>query len=243
LDHIYVFVAGYAKQNNGDAGIGICFHSDPDGEPLFEEAEHIGTATQNSAVYHAIIRALEKVCGWKFKNITIYSDNRLVVSQLTESMQARAPNITPLYDSIKELGRALDKYTVKFIPGKKNLRSRELARAAALASPDTITGQALQFEVYPGITGLILAFTPKLMIIRFKYNKGAKIGMHKHIHEQGSYILKGSLKYTVADREIIMRKGAGLVVSGNAEHQIEALEDTVEIVTYCPMRADLLNIN
>ncbi|MHB9095805.1 MAG: hypothetical protein ACYC21_14160 [Eubacteriales bacterium] len=34
-----------------------------------------------------------------------------------------------------------------------------------------------------------------------------------------------------------------LVVSSNSVHQIEALEDTTEIVTYSPMRADLLKIS
>jgi len=243
LDNIHIFVGGYAKQNNGDAGVGICIHTDPDAEPLFEEAEHIGTATQNSAVYQAIIRALAKARSWKFNNVTIYSDNRLVVSQLSENMLARARNIMPLYEEVKALSREFDGCRIKFVPSKNNQRSRELAKAAAMASPDMITAQALQFEVYPGIIGLILAFTPKLMIVRFKYNKGTQIGLHKHIHEQGSYILKGSLKYIVADKEIIMRKGSALVVSSYAEHQIEALEDTVEIVTYSPMRADLLDIS
>ncbi|MCL4439737.1 MAG: cupin domain-containing protein, partial [Firmicutes bacterium] len=65
----------------------------------------------------------------------------------------------------------------------------------------------------------------------------------RHIHEQASYLLRGTLKYVVADQDIIMKKGAGLVVSSNSVHQIEALEDTTEIVTYSPMRADLLKIS
>ncbi len=243
MKDIHIFVAGHARQNNGDAGTGICFCTDPDSEPFFEEAEHIGIETQNSAVYQGILKALVKAHNWQFKHVAIYSDNRLVISQLADNMSVRAQNIISLYEEVKKLTSVFDTCRIKYISSKDNQRARELAKAAALASPDMITAQALQFEVQPGITGLVLAFTPKLMIVQFKYKRGSQIGIHEHIHEQASYLLKGTLKYTVAGKEIIMRRGAGLVISANAEHQIEALDDTTEIVTYSPMRADLLKLS
>lgn len=243
MNTLHIFVGGHARQNNGDAGIGISFYTDPDHEPFFEEAEYIGIETQNSSVYRAIIKALKKAADWHFKNVVVYTDNRLVVGQLGANMTARAQNIVPLHEEVKQLTAAFDNYKVNFIPSRDNARAKELAKAASLASPETITAQAIQFEVGPGITGLVLAFTPKLMVVQFKYKKGSKIGVHQHFHEQASYIMKGSLKYVVADRDIVMRKGAALVVQGNSPHQLEALEDTTEIVTYSPMRADLLGLN
>lgn len=243
MDKVYIFVGGYAVQNNGDSGIGVCFYTDPQSEPFYEAAEYVGIETQNSAVYKAIIRALEKAREWHFKNIVLYSDNRLVVSQLAKNMTARAQNIVPLNEEVKKAVELFDDYKINFVKSNDNRRPRELARTAALASPDMITAQALQFEVGTGITGLILAFTPKLMIVQFKYKKGSTIAAHSHFHEQASYVVKGALKYVVAEKDIIMRRGAALVVSSNALHQLEALEDTTEIVTYYPMRADLLNIS
>ncbi|MHB9095856.1 MAG: reverse transcriptase-like protein [Eubacteriales bacterium] len=243
MDNIHIFVGGHARQNNGHAGIGLCFYTDPDNQPFYEEGEYIGIETQNSAVYRAILKALAKASGWRMKNVTIYTDNRLVVGQLIDNMSARAQNIVPLHDEVKKNASNFERCQVNFVLPGNNRRSKELARAAAIASPETITAQALQFEIQPGITGLILAFTPKLMIVQIKYKKGTKIAPHQHVHEQASYLLKGTLKYVVADQDIIMKKGAGLVVSGNALHQIEALEDTTEIVTYSPMRADLLKIS
>lgn len=243
MNKIYIFVGGYAVQNNGDAGIGISFYNDLNSEPFYEEAEHIGIETQNSAVYRAILRALDKAKNWNFKNVEIYSDNRLVVGQLAKNMSARAQNIIPLHDKVKTSFDEFEECKVGYVNSSNNQRSREMARAAALASPEMVTAQALQFEVAPGITGLILAFTPKLMIVQFKYKRGSSIAAHQHFHEQSSYIVKGALKYVMAEKDIIMRKGAGLVVSSNSPHQVDALEDTTEIVTYYPMRADLLKIS
>lgn len=243
MDKIYIFVGGYAVQNNGEGGIGICFYNDPSVDPFYEICEYTGIETQNSAVYRAILKGLAKAREWKFSNVEIYSDNRLVVGQLVDNMSTRALNIVPLYDEVKECMKSFTSCRINLVKSCFNKRSRENARRAAQASPHMITAQAIQFEVAPGINGLILAFTPKLMIVQYKYKKGSKIESHKHFHEQSSYVVKGVLNYVVADRDIIMRKGSALVVSSNAEHQIEALEDTIEIVTYSPMRADLLKIS
>lgn len=243
MDKIYVFVGGYAIQNNGDAGIGISFYTDLNGKPFYEEAEHIGIETQNSAVYRALLKALDKARDWNFKHVVIYTDNRLVVGQIANNMSARALNIIPLYEEVQKNVNLFEKCDINYVNSNDNKRSRELAKAAAMATPDMITAQALQFEVAQGISGLIMAFTPKLMVVQFKYKKGAAIESHRHIHEQASYIVKGTLKYVVAEKDIIMRRGASLVVSSNSPHQVEALEDTTEIVIYTPMRADLLKIS
>lgn len=243
MECIHIFVAGHARQNHGDAGVGISFYTDPAEEPFFEEAEYIGVKTQNSAVYQGIIKALTKARDWQFKRVAVYSDNRLVVGQLADNMSARAQSIIRLHEDVKNLGQGFDEYKVNYVSSYNNERARDLAKAAAMASSEMVTAQALQFEVQPGITGLILAFTPKLMIVQFQYKKGSAIKPHKHFHEQASYLLKGSLKYVVADQDIVMVPGAGLVVSSNSMHQIEALHDTIEIVTYSPMRADLLKIS
>ncbi len=243
MEHIHIYVGGHARQNNGHAGIGLCFYTDPKNKPFYEEGEYIGVETQNSAVYQAILKALAKAVDWQFDNVTIYTDNRLVVGQLINNMSARAQNIIPLYEEVKKLINSFRNCTVNYISSAVNKRSKELAKASAIASPETITAQALQFEVQPGITGLILAFSPKMMLVQFKYKKGSKIGTTQHLQEISSYLVNGRLKYLIADQDIIMQRGSGLVINANSPHKIEALEDSTEIVTYSPMRMDLLKIS
>ena len=242
MNTLYITVGGHAHQNNGDSGIAICYHADPKAEPFFEEAEYVGIETQNSSVYRAISRALSRAFEWRTKNVEIFTDNRLVIGQLADNMSVRSQTILPLHDSVKNLSKKFESIKISFIPGKDNQRTKQLARAASIASPERITAQALEFEVYPGITGLILAFTPTMMLVRFTYKKGSEIETHRHYHEQGSYIAHGALKYVVGDQDIVMLRGSGLVITSNMEHSIEALEDTTEIVTYSPMRADLLEV-
>lgn len=243
MEHIHIYVGGHARQNNGHAGIGLCFYTDPKNKPFYEEGEYIGVETQNSAVYRAILKALSKAVDWQFNNITIYTDNRLVVGQLVDNMSARAQNIIPLHDEVKKLIDSFNVCTVNYVPSAVNKRSKELAKASAIASPETITAQALQFEVQPGINGLILAFSPKMMLVQFKYKRGSKIETGQHPHEQTSYLVNGSLKYLIADQDIIMKRGSGLVINANSPYKVEALEDSTEIVTYSPMRMDFLKIS
>jgi ribonuclease HI len=243
MEHIHIYVGGHARQNNGHAGIGLCFYTDPKNKPFYEEGQYIGIETQNSAVYQGILKALSKAVDWQFDNVTIYTDNRLVVGQLINNMSARAQNIIPLYDEVQKLITAFNSCTVNYISSAINKRSKELAKASAIASPETITAQALQFEVQPGVTGLILAFSPKMMLVQFKYKKGSKIGTKQLTQALSSYLMNGSLKYFVAEQDIIMKKGSALVLNANTPHTIEALEDSTEIVTYSPMRMDLLKIS
>lgn len=243
MDQVHIYVSGYARQNNGEAGIGICFCSKPNSKPFYEEAEHVGIETQNTAVYRAIKKALDKAAGWNLQSVTIYSDNRLVVGQLKENMLARTPNIMVLYEEVKEASSCMAEFEIKYVPSVFNKRSKDLAKTASMADPSMLASQAIKVEVGPGISGVVLAFSPKLMIVQFNYKKGSKIERHSHVHEQGSYVVKGSLKYVVAEKDIVMLKGSALVVTSNSPHSIEALEDTVEISTYTPMRADLLKLS
>lgn len=243
MEHIHIYVGGHARQNNGHAGIGLCFYTDPKNQPFYEEGQYIGIETQNSAVYRAILKALTKAIDWQFNSITIYTDNRLVVSQLKDNMSARAQNIIPLYDQVKKLIESQKVCSVNYVSSAVNKRSKELAKASAIASPETITAQALQFEVQPGITGLILAFSPKMMLVQYKYKRGAKIDTVRYPQVQSSYLVNGGLKYFIADQDIIMKRGSGLVINAETPYKVEALEDSTEIISYSPMRMDLLKLS
>ncbi|MFZ5640213.1 MAG: reverse transcriptase-like protein [Bacillota bacterium] len=94
-------------------------------------------------------------------------------------------------------------------------------------------------EAVEGVTWRVLAFTPKIMLVQFNYKKGAKIPVHRHIHEQAVYIIKGRVKYTLADKEVILTPGLGITIQGNSDHGLEAERDSIEITTYAPMRGDL----
>jgi len=71
--------------------------------------------------------------------------------------------------------------------------------------------------------------------------KGAVAVLHKHVSEQITAILKGAEKITVGRREFLVRPGQILVIPPNVEHSGEALEDTIEMNCFSPIRQDWLS--
>lgn len=96
-------------------------------------------------------------------------------------------------------------------------------------------------EAAEGVTWRVLAFTPQIMLVQFNYKKGAVIPVHRHTQEQAGYVIKGRVKYMLADKEVIMGPGMGIAVQGNSDHGLEAQLESIEIVTYAPMRGDLFH--
>jgi quercetin dioxygenase-like cupin family protein len=79
----------------------------------------------------------------------------------------------------------------------------------------------------------------RAMLARIILRKGALVPRHSHENEQITYILEGSLRFTMGDGRIItVGSGGLLVIPSNMPHQAEALEDTVDLDVFTPPRAD-----
>ena len=70
--------------------------------------------------------------------------------------------------------------------------------------------------------------------------KGCVVPPHKHVSEQLSIILKGSLAFTSNGIETIVREGEVFVIPPNVEHAAVALEDTIDLDCFSPLRVDWL---
>ncbi len=78
------------------------------------------------------------------------------------------------------------------------------------------------------------------MLVYFKLKKGAIISKHHHISEQITYILEGSVKVLSEGKEYIVQKGEALVLPSKVSHEFEALEDTIDLDIFSPVREDWL---
>jgi quercetin dioxygenase-like cupin family protein len=94
--------------------------------------------------------------------------------------------------------------------------------------------------VMEGVVRETLAVGKDLMIVEFTFAKGAEVPWHTHVHEQSSYIVKGCLKLMVDEKEIILTKGMSAIVPPNAKHKAIALEDTIDLNSFTPIREDYL---
>jgi len=95
-------------------------------------------------------------------------------------------------------------------------------------------------RVAPGISRENLAVGEKMMLVKVYFKKGASVPRHSHPHEQSSYIVQGKLFYKIGDEELVLEKGESLIIPGGVEHEAVALEDTVDVNTFVPVREDYL---
>lgn len=81
----------------------------------------------------------------------------------------------------------------------------------------------------------------KTMLVKWTLLKGAVIPLHFHPNEQITWITKGSVKVTSQGKEFIVKAGGVLIIPPYVPHEFVALEDTIDIDFFTPVREDWLN--
>ena len=76
------------------------------------------------------------------------------------------------------------------------------------------------------------------MLAQIYLKRGALVPVHSHDSEQMTYILQGALKVVVGGDVLTVREGEVLHVPSGVPHQAEALEDTLELDVFSPIRRD-----
>jgi quercetin dioxygenase-like cupin family protein len=81
------------------------------------------------------------------------------------------------------------------------------------------------------------------MIARVVLRRGAIVPTHSHVSEQVTWILEGALRLWIGVREeeMTLRAGQMVVIPPDVPHRAEALEDTVDIDVFSPIRQDWLD--
>ncbi len=80
----------------------------------------------------------------------------------------------------------------------------------------------------------------KLMLAQVFLKKGCIVAPHSHESEQMTYILSGCLKLRLLDKEVTVNKGEVLHIPSAVEHSAVALEDTLDLDVFSPIREDWL---
>jgi quercetin dioxygenase-like cupin family protein len=81
----------------------------------------------------------------------------------------------------------------------------------------------------------------KVMVAQLWLFKDCLVPLHHHESEQISLILQGALKFELEGREVTVRAGEVLVIPSNVPHSALAIEDTVGIDVFSPIRKDWLD--
>jgi len=95
-------------------------------------------------------------------------------------------------------------------------------------------------ELLKGIELMTLVHGEKTLMGQFTLARGAAIPAHSHPHEQTGFMVSGKLRFVVDGETMDVAAGDAWCLPGGAEHSAEALEDSVVIEIFSPVREDYL---
>jgi quercetin dioxygenase-like cupin family protein len=102
------------------------------------------------------------------------------------------------------------------------------------------TWDAVPLEVMSEVISRKVISGQKAMVAQVFLKKDAVVPEHQHESEQLTYILEGALKFELEGREVVVRKGEVLLIPSNVPHRAVALEDTLDLDIFSPIRTDWL---
>ncbi len=102
------------------------------------------------------------------------------------------------------------------------------------------TWDDMEKEVLSPVIGRKIIAGEKAMVAQVFLAKGAVVPEHKHESEQITYILDGALLFEIDGKEILVSKGQVLRIPSWKPHKATALEDTLDLDIFSPIREDWL---
>jgi quercetin dioxygenase-like cupin family protein len=83
-------------------------------------------------------------------------------------------------------------------------------------------------------------FGEKGTLARLLVKRGEWAARHSHNNEEYLLVISGAQKYIFDGREIVVNAGEALVIPPNTPHTVVALEDSVCVYFFAPVREDWL---
>lgn len=95
----------------------------------------------------------------------------------------------------------------------------------------------------PGVTRKILPPGQSLMLMEVRFEAGAEGYEHEHPHEQLSYCIEGKLEFRLNGTPHMIEAGQSIVIPSGVRHGVVALQQSVLLDAFTPLREDLLSGN
>jgi quercetin dioxygenase-like cupin family protein len=105
------------------------------------------------------------------------------------------------------------------------------------------TWESVPLEVMSDMISRKIITGDKAMVAQVFLKKGAVVPEHHHESEQITYILEGALKFEIEGKVVVVRKGEVLSIPSNVPHMAVAMEDTLDLDIFSPIRIDWLTNN
>lgn len=95
-------------------------------------------------------------------------------------------------------------------------------------------------DVLEKIKQKTLVYGDRTLMAEFRLEQGADLPRHSHPHEQTGYLVSGEIELTIGDETHQVKPGDSWCIAGGVEHKAMAVEDSVAIEVFSPVREDFL---
>jgi quercetin dioxygenase-like cupin family protein len=86
--------------------------------------------------------------------------------------------------------------------------------------------------------GRQMLHTETMTVARIHLAAGAVVPRHEHVNEQVANVVSGRLRFVVGDNEAVLGAGESIALPAHVPHEVEALEDSLVIDVFSPVRDD-----
>ena len=92
----------------------------------------------------------------------------------------------------------------------------------------------------PGVERKVMCYSDQLMMGEITFAKDACGNMHKHPHEQITYIAEGKFLFTIDGEEQEVNKGDSVFMPSNSLHGVKCLEAGKLVDVFNPKREEFI---
>ncbi len=126
---LIVHVDGGARGNPGPAAA-ACVISSSSGEVLDEQAQLLGTATNNVAEYRALLLGLARARELGATEVEVIGDSELIAKQVQGLYKVKHPAMRPLHLQAMQALRGFERWSIRTVPRAQNADADALVNAA-----------------------------------------------------------------------------------------------------------------
>jgi quercetin dioxygenase-like cupin family protein len=94
-----------------------------------------------------------------------------------------------------------------------------------------------------GVEQKTLVHGENTLMTKFRLKRNAAIPPHRHPHEQTGYLVSGRLRMHIDGKSHELEPGDAWCIPGDVEHGADALEDTLAVEVFSPVRQDYIPAN
>lgn len=103
-----------------------------------------------------------------------------------------------------------------------------------------VNSEANAVEMFPGVVRRTLNSGDRTTLAEITLSRGAVVPAHSHPHEQIGYVASGRVVFDIDGEGRELVKGDGYLIPGDVSHEVTALEDSICIDVFSPVREEFL---